>query len=730
MSPEIRQEELFPSGPPRPPAPAAKRAAVPPAPEAQIPEHPAPEQAEDEVLHPEHTGADPSNADPETDDPGSGLPPHRPLHGPIYEQDYPLNRLYSFNFLNYASYVICDRAIPHIVDGLKPVQRRILHSLHDRDDGRFMKVANIVGHTMQYHPHGDASIGDALVNLASKRYLIEGQGNFGNIYTGDRAAAARYIECRLTELARKELFNPALTAYVPSYDGRNKEPVTLPSKLPLLLMLGAEGIAVGLSTRILPHNFIELLQAQIAIIEERPYDPVYPDFIQGGLVDVSEYADGNGRVRVRAVIEARGHNRLVIKEVPFGTTTESLLASVEDAVRKKKVPVRSIKDYTAEEVEVELVLTPGADLDKAMASLYAFTQCENPISSRLIVISKENRPAEMTVDEVLRENVRQVLEILRLELELKRHNLLEELQSKTLVEIFIENRIYKRIEECKTYPAVQQAVFDGLEPFKDRLRRAVTPEDVEMLLGIRIRRISRFDMEKNRRDIEQILLDLKQTEKHLKALRKYAVAYLQHLVDTYAGEYGRRTRITSFDTIEVRELTSKELTIHHDRENGYIGTGITGEELFHCSSLDKLMLVWNDGRYQTIQPPEKLFVDQNMIYCGIFDRDRVFTCFYTDPDGKSYIKRFTFGGTILARDYELIPPGGEIHHLQEGTPEAYYVRYKPAKKQRVNRQVFNPAEVAVKGVKARGNRASTKAVARVTTELPRSWDASDLRNGG
>ncbi|MBV8900444.1 MAG: DNA topoisomerase IV subunit A, partial [Verrucomicrobia bacterium] len=353
----------------------------------------------------------------------------------------PLRDLINDNFLQYASYVIRDRAIPQLEDGLKPVQRRILHALYEKDDGRFNKVANIVGHCMQYHPHGDASIEEALVNLTNKTYLIEGQGNFGNVLTGDPAAASRYIECRLTELARNEIFNPKLTTYIPSYDGRNQEPVVLPSKLPLLLMLGAEGIAVGLSTRILPHNFIELLKAQIAILENKRFKLV-PDFPQGGLMDASEYDRGNGKVKLRAKIEQREPNKLVIRELPFSTTTESIISSIEDAARKRRVRIRSINDFTAAQVEIVITLAPGEDPEKAIAALYHFSDCEITLHANLIVIQGE-RPVQMDVDQVIRFNTEQLVTLLKRELEIRQGELQDELHRKTLIQLFIEHRIYK-----------------------------------------------------------------------------------------------------------------------------------------------------------------------------------------------------------------------------------------------------------------------------------------------
>lgn len=639
--------------------------------------------------------------------------------GHLHDHPGPLQQLMDLNFLSYASYVICSRAIPNLADGLKPVQRRILFSLHERDDGRFTKVANVVGHCMQYHPHGDASIGDALVTLTNKEYLIEGQGNFGNILTGDRAAAPRYIECRLTDMARKQLFNDDLTEFVPNYDGRKKEPVTLPSKLPILLMLGAEGIAVGLATRILPHNFRELIEAEIAILQKKPFE-VFPDFIQGGIMDVSEYAKGNGKVRVRALIEKRDSNKLVIREVPYGTTTESLISSIEDAIKKKKVPVRSISDFTAEQVEIELTLSTGASQDKAIKKIYAFTSCENAVSPHMIVIHNR-RPVEMDVDQALRENAAQLKDVLKRELEHRRGKLLDDFHNKTLIQIFVENRIYKRIEECKTYPAVQQAVLDGLEPFKDRLKRPVTMDDVEMLLGVRIKRISLFDINRNKKDIDAILKELAQIEKYLKSLTKYAVRYLRDLLKTYGDQYPRRTKIQSFGEIEVRKLTANELELNYDKESGYFGYGIKGTPVMQCSSLDKIFLAWGDGHYKVVPPPEKLFVDSSLEICEKEDRDRVLTAVYTE-EHFTYMKRFTVGGTIMNRDYRYVPEGATVHLLQIGTPDEVYLKYKPAKRQRITQQVFHPKDMPVKGVKARGNQMTAKAVSRVSIKKPSWWD--------
>ena len=657
-------------------------------------------------------------ARPEQDSPA----PHD--HLPVHERHGPLTDLIDFNFLQYASYVICERAIPNVADGLKPVQRRILHALKEKDDGRFIKVANVVGHTMQYHPHGDASIGDALVTLTNKRYLIEGQGNFGNTFTGDQAAAPRYIECRLTELARDELFNKDLTDFVPSYDGRNQEPVILPSKLPLLLMLGAEGIAVGLSTRILPHNFIELLEAEIRIIREKKRTParidIMPDFQTGGIMDVGEYDKGFGKVKVRALIEKKGSNKLLITELPCMQTTESVISSIEDAVKRKKVPARSINDFTAEKVEIEITLSQGANQDKAIKALYAFTKCETSVSSRITVICNK-RPVEMNTDQVLRENVRLLLDILKRELKLKKQNLLDAFHNKTLIRIFVENRIYKKIEECKTYEKVVKAVSDGLKPFRSRLKRNVTRNDIEMLLGVRIKRISRLDIEKNRKDIEAILKELAEVEKHLKNLKSYAVDYLKKLIKKYKKIFPRRTKIDTFKALDVRKLTANELSINLDSEKGFLGHSVKGDTLMNCSSLDKLLIVKSDGIFVVMPPPATYYVDDNLLWCGVYKRDLIFTAVYTEW-GVTYIKRFEIGGVIMNRDYNYIPKDAQLLLCKLDTPESIYVKYKPVKGLRIHQQEFRPEQVLIKGVKAKGKQMTSKIIARIDTKTGRWWD--------
>jgi topoisomerase IV subunit A len=644
--------------------------------------------------------------------------PHRPfVPGKI---ELPLHGRVNRSFLDYASYVIRDRAIPHLADGLKPVQRRILWALHDKDDGRFIKVANIVGHTMQYHPHGDASIGDALVVLANKRYLIEGQGNFGNVFTGDPAAAPRYIECRLTELARTEVFNDEITEFVPSYDGRSKEPVTLPCKLPLLLMLGTEGIAVGMSSRILPHNFPELLEAQIAILKKQPFKCL-PDFQTGGLMDARGYKDGAGDVKVRAKIKVKDESTVLIKEIPPTTTTDSLMASIEDASRKGKIKVKSVNDFTAEEVEIEVKAPSGVSAEQLADALYAFTDCEVTISSRIVVI-RENRPVEMTVSEVLRENTAQLVAILKRELELRQSKLQEELHFRTLERIFIEERIYKRIEQCKTNEAILAAVQDGFKPFRKELLRELSAGDIERLLQVRIRRISLFDIGKHREEVEKVKADLEETRKNLKNLTKYVISRLEALLAKYGPLYPRLTKSSRYDEVDAREVAFKAFKVAYDRESGYIGHKVSGEEFrVECTKFDKLLMVFRDGHYQVAELPEKLFVGPDLVYCGLPERDRVFTLAYTNREA-SYLKRFAFGGTILNKLYYCIPPKSRILFFEPETPTELYIKYKPAPYQKINQQTCEPSQVEVKGPKTRGRQISIKDISSINSKPPRGWD--------
>ena len=627
-------------------------------------------------------------------------------------------------FLDYASYVIRDRAIPNLADGLKPVQRRVLWALHEKDSGKFIKVANIVGHTMQYHPHGDASIGDALVVLANKRYLIEGQGNYGNIVTGDPAAATRYIEFRLTELARTEVFNDQITEFVPSYDGTNKEPVTLPCKLPLTLMLGTEGIAVGLSARILPHNFPELLEAQIAILKKQPFKCL-PDFLTGGLMDAREYQDGKGSVKVRARIKVKDEATVVITEIPPTTTTESLTASIEDAVRKGKLKVKSINDFTSETAEIEIRCPSGVDAEKMVDALYAFTDCEVSIASRIIVI-KDNRPVELTVSEVLQENTTQLVAILKRELDLREKQLLDELHYRTLERIFIEERIYKKIEQCKTNELVIAAVYEGFKPFKKELIRDLVDADVEKLLQVRIRRISLFDINKHREEMEKTKAELEDVRKNLKNLTKYVIGHLEELLAKYRPIYPRLTTKSSrHEEVDVKAVAFKAFKVSYDRESGYVGYKTNGEEFkLECTKFDKLLLVFKDGTYKVIELSEKLFIGQDLIFCALPERDRVFTCAYTDRDA-SYLKRFTFGGTIMNKVYSCIPEKSRILYFAPETPKVLYVRYKPAAHQKISQQTCDPSQLEVKTPKTLGRQISIKDISSVTDAPTRGWDEKE-----
>ena len=674
----------------------------------------------------------------------------------------PMRDLFDFNFRQYSAYVICSRAIPAVEDGLKPVQRRIMHSLWEKDDGRYTKVANIVGHAMQYHPHGDASIGDAICVLANKLwgegkgYLIDGQGNYGSLYTGMPHAATRYIECRLTELARKEVFNKKTTTFVPNYDGRKEEPVYLPAKIPLLLMLGADGIAVGLSTSILPHNFIELLEAEIAAIQKKPFKLV-PDFQLGGIMDASDYQDGLGKVKVRARIEKEDRNKLVITELPWGETTDSLSESIEDAIKKKKVPVRKIHDLTGEKVRIELELQAGASQEKTIVALYAFTTCEKSLSSRPIVL-EGGRPKLMSVSEILKKNAERLTELTRREQEIRLGELDDLFHARTLDRIFIEERIYKRIEQEKTMEGVKEAIVTGFKPFLKELRHGITDDDIERLLKLQIRRISQFDIDKNREEIDGILKEEAQVRDNIEHLRAFVVKYLKGLVKEYAKRYPRCTEVMdgAFKEVDVRAITASELTIRWDKENHYVGSGIRGgDELFKCSSLDELILVWKDGRFRKVQPEDKIFVDKDLLavmrYNQDKDRDELdFTCVYEEGGyGFSYIKRFRFGGLIRNKDYRLAPekPKSKILLLQKGCPDVLYVKFKPAKGQKIHQQHFLPKEqvdrvnretgktekkdvVEIRSATTKGKQLTTKPIAKVSGSKGSWWDDSEPPSKG
>lgn len=624
-----------------------------------------------------------------------------------------VNTLFNRNFLEYASYVIKDRAIPHIDDGLKPVQRRILHSLLEIDDGKFHKVANVVGHCMKYHPHGDASIYEALVVLAQKDLFIDRQGNFGNIFTGDSASAARYIECRINPIAREILYRPELTDYVDSYDGRNREPVVFPAKIPLILVLGAEGIAVGMSTRVLPHNFREVVEALQAQLRGESYE-LYPDFPTGGIVDVSEYAQGQGKVLVRAKLDTSDEKRILIRELPFGTTTENLIASIENAARRGKIKIAQINDFTTEDVEIEIKLPRGVYSQDVVDGLYAFTDCEQSISVNLLLIAGD-KPRSLTVPEVIEYHAGRLVRLLERELKHEREMLREKLHLRTLERIFVEERIYKAIEEERTQEGVESAVRAGFEPFKKELLRAITDEDIEKLLKIPIRRISRYDIEKNRQEVEAIKARLGEIKKELGRLVEYALAFLDGILESHGARYERRTIIADFEKVDVREVAARELTLRYDREKGHLGHGLgVGEEIERVSPYDRVLVIDGSARYRVIDAPEKNYVGAGMLYAGLADKDalaeRLFTLVYRNPDGATYIKRFRIEQYILEKEYSLIPEGSRALLLT--TRESGYVRLKYRKKPRMQKleEEFAIAEYLVKSAKAAGVRLTTKDV--------------------
>lgn len=627
------------------------------------------------------------------------------------------------NFLDYASYVIRDRAIPHLDDGLKPVQRRIMWVLKIMDDGKLHKVNNVAGRCMQFHPHGDASIQDALVVIVNKHYLIEGQGNFGNPYTGDRAAAARYIECRLSELARTQLFKNEITEFVMSYDGRDKEPVTLPAKIPVLLMQGAEGIAVGLSARILPHNFIELLEAQIAILRKQPFQ-VLPDFPKGGLMDPTNYDDGKGSVKLRAKIEIADSSTLVIREIPQTSTSESILSSIEDASKKGKIKVKSVNDFTSSDVEIELKLAAGIDAEKTLNALYAFTECETNISSRVIVIDG-NRPAEFTVSEVLKRNTAKLVELLELELKLKEAKLLEDIFFKTIVRIFIENRIYKKIENAKTSDQVSDNIYKGFKPFEKELWRPLTDDDIEMLLKVPIRRISLFDINKHKEEMEKVQAELEETQKHLKSVVRYTISHLKKLIKQYQDTHKRRTEISEFKSVTAKEVAHKAFKFAYDRTKGYLGYKVNGDEFqFAVSNLDKFVHVKADGTFVVSQVEDKSFVGQDVVYAAPASKERLVMMVYT-LKGVGYVKKFAFGGTILNKQYRCAPEKSKIIYFKEYSDSTLFIKYAPAPKQKINTQFLLTEKLKTKSVKANGNQLALKKIKNVSDSKPRGWDQSN-----
>lgn len=616
------------------------------------------------------------------------------------------------HFIQYASYVILDRAIPHIIDGLKPVQRRILETLWRQNDDKLHKVANIVGQTMQFHPHGDAPIYEALVNLANKGFLLDRQGNFGNTFTGDPSAAGRYIETRLSPLAREVLFNPDITEKVPSYDGRNMEPVTLPAKVPLLLMQGADGIAVGMSTRILSHNFTELLEAQVAYLEEKPFK-IYPDFATGGVMDKSEYDKGRGKIKLRAKIEVKDAKTLVIREICYGTTTESLIRSIDEAAKKGKIKIEEINDYTAKNVEIEIKLPRGQYAEEILDSLYGFTECEVSLNSQIIVI-KEGLPWETDVHEVLIYNTEKLVTFLKRELEIEKERLLEKIFYKTLERIFIENRLYKHIETVKTLDGIHQTLEKSIAPYQKELRRKPTFEDREKLLQIPIRRISRFDIDRNQEEIVALEEALQAVEKDLKNVKKYTIQYLQKLIQKYGKEFPRRTRIKAIEEIDRRAIETKQIKVYFDPDRGFVGTKVSGPIQLQCTNFDKLLIFTREGTYWTTHIQEKLYVEKAG-WVGIADKKTVISVVYKDGEtGLPWAKRFVVDKFLLDKPYRYFDEKGELLFFSVEPEVIIELHFAAKGTQRAKKQRILFKNIPIKGAQVRGVRLSNQKASKVT----------------
>ena len=633
---------------------------------------------------------------------------NEPIHDVL-----PVSGMYENWFLDYASYVILERAVPAINDGLKPVQRRILHAMKEMDDGRYNKVANIIGSTMQYHPHGDASIGDAIVNMGQKELLIDTQGNWGDVRTGDSAAASRYIEARPSKLALEILYNPQTTDWQLSYDGRKKEPVTLPVKFPLVLAQGVEGIAVGLSTKILPHNFCELLDASIKYLLGKRFK-LYPDFMTGGIIDVAEYNEGKrgGKVKVRAKIEEYDKKTLVIRDIPFSTTTTGLIESIIKANDKGKIKVKKVVDNTAKDIEILVSLAPGQSPDITMDALYAFTDCEISISPNACVIVDE-RPQFLSVHDILKINTDQTVELLRRELEIRKSELLEKILFSSLEKIFIENRIYRDIEECETWEAVIETIDAGLEPFKPQFYREITKDDIVRLTEIKIKRISRFDAFKADEMMKKLEEELAQVELNLTNLIDYSVAYFERLLEKYGKGRERKTEISSLETIAATVVAANNQKLYINRKDGFIGYGIKKEEyVSECSDIDDIIAFRRDGKCVVTRIQEKVFVGKDIIYAGVFrknDDRMVYNLVYVDgKSGRSMVKRFNVLGVTRDKEYDLTKggKGSKVHYFSanpNGEAELVTVYLTAGAKARKKVFDFDFAELEIKGRGAGGN---------------------------
>ena len=626
-----------------------------------------------------------------------------------------LSGMYQNWFLDYASYVILERAVPNINDGLKPVQRRILHSMKRLDDGRYNKVANIVGHTMQFHPHGDASIGDALVQLGQKDLLIDCQGNWGNILTGDDAAAPRYIEARLSKFALDVVFNPKTTEWQASYDGRNKEPVTLPVKFPLLLAQGVEGIAVGLSSKILPHNFNELCDASIAYLHGESFQ-LYPDFLTGGSIDVSRYNDGErgGVVRVRAKISKVDNKTLAIHEIPYGKTVANVCDSIVKASEKGKIKIRKVEDLTSGNVEILVHLAPGTSSDKTIDALYAFTDCEVNISPNCCVID-DNKPHFLSVSTVLKKSVDNTLELLRKELNIQRQEALETLHFASLEKIFIEERIYKdtKFEQAPNMDAACEHIDERLTPFYPQFVREVTKDDILKLMEIKMARILKFNKDKADEFIARLKAEIAEIDNHLSHITQYTIDWYQRIKEKYGAKFPRRTEIRSFDTIVATKVVEANEKLYINREEGFIGTGLKKDEFIcNCSDIDDVIIFYKDGKYKIVRIADKLFIGKNILYVNIFkknDKRTIYNAIYRDgKEGNYYIKRFNVTSMIRDREYDVTQgtPGSKIAYFTanpNGEAEVIKVTLRP--NPRIKKLIFEKdfSTIAIKGRQSMGN---------------------------
>ena len=665
----------------------------------------------------------------EGSEPAEGHSDYKPVNRFDASAVHHLSGMYQNWFLDYASYVILERAVPHIEDGLKPVQRRILHSMKRMDDGRYNKVANIVGHTMQFHHHGDASIGDALVQLGQKDLLVDTQGNWGNILTGDRAAAPRYIEARLSKFALDTVFNPKTTEWQLSYDGRNKEPITLPVKFPLLLSQGAEGIAVGLSSKILPHNFCEICDAAISYLHGEPFQ-LYPDFQTGGSIDVSKYNDGQrgGVLKVRAKIEKLDQKTLVIRELPFSKTVGTLIESITKAIEKGKIKARNVADLTSAQVEIQIHLAPGVSSDKTLDALYAFTDCEINISPNCCVIA-DNKPQFLTVSDVLRHSAERTKDLIRQELEIRKNELLEQLHFQSLEKIFIEERIYKdkKFEEAPNVDKVCEHIDDRLTPFYPQLVREVTKDDILRLLEIKMQRILKFNKDKADELMARIKAEIEQIDRDLANLTEVTASWFQFLKDKYGKDHPRLTEIRNFDTIEATKVVEANQKLYINRNDGFIGTGLKKDEFVcNCSDIDDIVLFYKDGKYKVVRVAEKLFVGKNVLWLGVFkksDKRTIYNVVYRDgKKGPCYIKRFNITGITRDREYDLTQgtPGSKVMYFTanpNGEAEVIKVTLDASvQAQNPRMSIFlerSFADVLIKGRASKGNLLTKKPVHKI-----------------